>query len=181
MGPLHSDGAKSDTQGGSPVAMAPPTKPVPEGYHTATPTLTVDNGVRALEFYVKAFSAKKREGVSLFDGKILHAEFTVGDSIFMLSDEFPAMGNRSPKSMGGSTGGVWLYVPDVDATYRQAVGAGAVSLSEPTDMFWGDRHARVRDPFGHEWSIATHREDVSPAEMEKRAKKFYSDMATRKS
>jgi PhnB protein len=160
--------------------MSPPVKPVPDGYHTATPALTVDDGARALEFYEKAFSAKKREGVSSFDGKILHAEFSVGDSIFMLSDEFPAMGNRSPKSLGGSTGGVWLYVPDVDKTYRQAIEAGAVSVSEPTDMFWGDRHARVRDPFGHEWSIATHREDVSPAEMEKRAKQFYSAMSRRK-
>ncbi len=155
-------------------------KPVPVGYHTATPTLTVDNGARALEFYTKAFSAKKREGVSSFDGKILHAEFQVGDSIFMLSDEFPEMGNRSPKSLGGTAGAVWLYVPDVDATYRLALAVGATSVSEPTDMFWGDRHARIRDPFGHEWSIATHREDVPPAEMEKRAKEFYARMANRK-
>jgi len=159
--------------------MTPLVQPVPAGYHTATPALTVDDGVRALEFYSKAFSAKKREGVSSFDGKILHAEFQIGDSIFMLSDEFPRMGNRSPKSLGGTTGGIWLYVPDVDATYRQALAAGATSVSEPIDMFWGDRHARVRDPFGHEWSIATHREDVSPAEMEKRAKEFYGGMTDR--
>ncbi len=154
-------------------------KTVPEGYHTATPVLTVDDGVRALEFYVKAFGAKKRPGVSSFDGKVLHAEFQVGDSIFMLSDEIPAMGNRSPKSLGGSPAGVWLYVPDVDTVYRQAMSAGATSISEPVDMFWGDRHARIRDPFGHEWSIATHREDVSLPEMEKRAKEFYAQMATR--
>jgi PhnB protein len=156
-------------------------KPVPDGYHTATPVLTVDDGERALEFYSAAFSAKKREGVSSFNGKILHAEFQVGDSIFMLSDEFPGMGNRSPRSLGGTAASVWLYVPDVDATYRQALGAGATSVSEPIDMFWGDRHARVRDPFGHEWSIATHREDVPPAEMEKRAKEFYAQMASRSS
>jgi PhnB protein len=160
--------------------MTPPVKAVPEGYHTATPALTVHDGARALDFYVKAFSAKKREGVSSFGGKILHAEFSVGDSIFMLSDELPGMGSRSPKSLGGSTGGIWLYVPDVDASYRQAVAAGATSISEPTDMFWGDRHARVRDPFGHEWSIATHREEVSPAEMEKRAKEYYSKMTDRR-
>jgi len=154
-------------------------KPVPEGYHTATPALTVDDGVRALEFYAKAFSSTKRGGVSSFDGKIMHAEFQVGDSIFMLSDEFPAMGNRSPKSLGGSPASVWLYVKDVDATYRQAIEAGATSISPPTDMFWGDRHARIRDPFGYEWSIATHREDVPPAEMEKRAKEFYAQMTTR--
>jgi PhnB protein len=161
------------------IRMTPHARPVPEGYHTATPALIVDNGARALEFYVKAFSAKKRGGVSSFDGKVMHAEFQIGDSIFMLSDEFPAMGGRSPKSLGGSTGAVWLYVPDVDAVYRQAVAAGATAVSEPTDMFWGDRHARVRDPFGHEWSIATHREDVPPEEMEKRAKEFYSKMSRR--
>ncbi len=156
-------------------------QPIPEGYHTATPVLTVDDGARALEFYVKAFSAKKRAGVSSFEGKILHAEFQIGDSIFMLSDEFPAMGNRSPKSLGGSPAGVWLYAPDVDDTYRRAVTVGATSVVPPTDLFWGDRHARVRDPFGHEWSIATHREDVTPGDMEKRAKEFYAQMTARSS
>jgi PhnB protein len=155
------------------------TKAVPDGYHTATPVLTVDNGVRALEFYVKAFGATKRGGVSIFDGKVMHAEFQIGDSVFMLSDEFPAMGNKSPKSLGGSSGGTWLYVPDVDACYRQAVSAGATSIAAPTDMFWGDRFASLRDPFGHVWSIATHREDVSPTEMERRAKEFYAQMANR--
>ena len=105
---------------------------------------------------------RQEEGrISSFEGKILHAEFQIGDSIFMLSDEFPAMGNRSPKSLGGSPAGVWLYAPDVDDTYRRAVTVGATSVVPPTDLFWGDRHARVRDPFGHEWSIATHREDVT--------------------
>jgi len=160
--------------------MTPPAKPVPEGYHTATPTLTVDDGARALEFYVKAFSAKKRNGVASFDGKILHAEFQIGDSIFMLADEFPSMGNKSPKTLGGSTGAVWLYVSDIDAIYHQAVAAGATSLSPPTDMFWGDRFASLRDPFGHVWSIATHREDVPAAEMERRSKEFYAQMTGRK-
>jgi PhnB protein len=159
--------------------MATHVTPIPKGYHSATPALTVDDGARALEFYVKAFSATKREGVSSFEGKIMHAEFQIGDSIFMLSDEFPGMGTRSPKSLGGIAASVWLYVPDVDATYRQAIAAGATSVSEPVDMFWGDRHARVRDPFGHEWSLATHREDVPMAEMEQRAKKFYAQMAAR--
>jgi PhnB protein len=152
-------------------------KPVPDGYHTATPALIVDDAARALEFYSKALGAKERNRSSGPDGKIMHAEFQVGDSIFMLADEFPGMGSRSPKSLGGSSGGVWLYVPDVDATYRQATQAGATSLSAPTDMFWGDRHARIRDPFGHEWSIASHVEDVPVAEMEKRAKEFYTQMA----
>jgi PhnB protein len=154
-------------------------KAVPEGYHTATPVLTVDDGIRALEFYVLAFGATKRGGVSAFGGKVMHAEFQIGDSVFMLSDEFPAMGNRSPKSLGGSAGGIWLYVPDVDESYRRAVGAGATSIAPPADMFWGDRFATVRDPFGHVWSMASHREDVSPAEMERRSKEFYAQMSSR--
>ena len=159
--------------------MATPVKPIPDGYHTATPSLTVDDGVRALEFYVAAFGARKRGDVALLDGKVIHAEFQIGDSVFMLADEFPSMGNRSPKSLGGSSGGVWLYVPDVDAIYRQALAAGATSVTPPVDMFWGDRFATVRDPFGHVWSIATHREDVPRAEMDRRAKEFYAQMARR--
>jgi PhnB protein len=160
-------------------AMSPHVKPVPDGYHTATPALTVDNATKALEFYSKALGAKERNRSAGPDGKIMHAEFQVGDSIFMLSDEFPGMSSRSPKSLGGSTGGIWLYVADVDAAYRQATAAGATSVSPPEDMFWGDRHARIRDPFGHEWSIATHREDVPMPEMEKRAKAYYAKMANR--
>jgi PhnB protein len=149
-------------------------KPIPEGYHTATPTLTVDDGARALEFYKKALGATERMRSLGPGGKIMHAEFAVGDSAIMLSDEMPGMGNRSPKSLGGTAGGLWLYVPDTDVVYQRAIAAGATSLSAPMDMFWGDRHARIRDPFGHEWSIATHTEDVAPEEMEKRAKAFYA-------
>jgi PhnB protein len=161
--------------------MTPPVKPVPDGYHTATPVLIVDDGAGALAFYTQAFGARERMRSSAGPaGKVTHAEFQIGDSVFMLSDEMPEMGSRSPKHWGGSAGSVWLYVPDVDAVYRKATAAGAVSISAPTTMFWGDRHARVRDPFGHEWSIASHVEDVSPAEMEKRAKAFYAQMAARK-
>jgi PhnB protein len=154
-------------------------KPVPDGYHTATPALTVDDTSRALEFYSKALGAQERNRSSGPDGKIMHAEFQIGDSVFMISDEFPGMGSRSPKSLGGISASVWLYVPDVDAMYRQATTAGATSVMAPTDMFWGDRHARIRDPFGHEWSIATHKEDVSQEEMKKRATEFYAQMANR--
>ncbi|HEV2316555.1 MAG TPA: VOC family protein, partial [Thermoplasmata archaeon] len=156
--------------------MSPAVKPVPEGYHTATPVLIVDDGVKALAFYTKALGAKERMRSLGPDGKISHAEFQLGDSIFMLSDENPGMGSRSPKSLGGSSGGVWLYVADVDALHRQAVGAGAKSLMAPEDMFWGDRHARIRDPFGHEWSIASHKEDIDPAELPRRAQEFYAKM-----
>ncbi|HTP54843.1 MAG TPA: VOC family protein [Thermoplasmata archaeon] len=162
------------------ASMTPSVKPVPDGYHTATPALTVDNGAKALEFYLKAFSATKRNVAMTPEGKMLHGEFQIGDSVFMIADEFPGMGNRSPKSLGGSSFGIWLYVADVDGLYRQALTAGAVSVSPPTDMFWGDRFATVRDPFGHVWSIATHREDVPPAEMERRSKEFYAQMASRR-
>ena len=91
------------------------------------------------------------------------------------------MGSRSPKSLGSTTGGVFLYVPDTDAVYHQAIAAGATSIAPPEDMFWGDRHARIRDPFGYEWSIATHREDVSSAEVERRAREFYAKIAASRS
>jgi PhnB protein len=165
----------------APVAMTHHVKPVPDGYHTATPVLIVENSEEALKFYAKAFGAKERMRSAGPDGKITHAEFQIGDSTFMISDEMPAMGSRSPKHFDGSAGGIWLYVPEVDATYTAATGAGAKSLIPPTDMFWGDRHARIRDPFGHEWSMATHIEDVPPAEMEQRAKAFYEQMAKRAS
>jgi PhnB protein len=152
-------------------------KPVPDGYHTATPVLIVEDAGRALEFYTKALGGKERMRSAGPGGKVAHAEFQIGDSVFMLADEMPEMGSRSPKHWGGSPGGVWLYVAEVDAVYARATQAGAVSISAPTDMFWGDRHARIRDPFGHEWSIASHIEDVAPPELEKRAKAFYERMA----
>jgi PhnB protein len=151
-------------------------KPIPDGFHTATPVLIVHDGVGALEFYKKALGAKERARSLGPGGKITHAEFELGDSIIMLADEMPNMGSRSPKTLGGSVGGLFLYVPDTDAVYHQAIAAGATSLSAPEDMFWGDRHARIRDPYGHEWSIATHKEDLSREEMEKRANAFYAKM-----
>jgi PhnB protein len=154
-------------------------KAVPEGYHTATPVLIVDDGAAALEFYAKAFGAKERMRTNAPGGKVAHAEFQIGDSVFMLADAMPEMGSRSPKQLGGSTGGVWLYVPDVDAVFQRASAAGATSIMAPMDMFWGDRHARIRDPFGHEWSVASHIVDLSPAEIEKRGKEFYAQMASR--
>jgi PhnB protein len=139
----------------------------------------VDDAARAIEFYTKAFGAKERSRSGGPGGKIMHAEILVGDSVFMISDEFPGMSTRSPKSLGGTTGGVWLYVPDTDAMYQQALAAGAVSVQAPVDMFWGDRHARIRDPFGHQWSLATHVEDVPVAEMQKREAEFMKQMASR--
>jgi PhnB protein len=111
------------------------------------------------------------------NGKIGHAEIKIGDSMIMLGDEMPGGGAQSPQSLGGTTGGIFLYVEDVDKTFNQAVAAGARSESQPTDMFWGDRYGRLKDPFGHSWSVATHKEDVAPAEMAKRMKEATAKMA----
>ena len=142
--------------------------PIPPGYHSVTPVLSVDNGVAALEFYSKAFGAKERSRSMGPGGKVWHAEFEIGGSIIMLSDEFPGSELKAPQSVGSTTASVWLYVPDVDATFKKAVAAGGKSVMDPQTMFWGDRFATVKDPFGHIWSIATHVEDVPPAEMDQR-------------
>ena len=156
-------------------------KPVPDGYHTVTPYLTVKGAAQAIEFYKKAFGAKEKERMSGPDGKsVMHAEMEIGDSVVMLSDEFPGGSCRSPQSLGGTSASVFLYVPDVDAAYARAVEAGAKPAMPLTDMFWGDRFGRVTDPFGHEWSMATHKEDVPPAEMERRSREFVAQMAAGK-
>jgi PhnB protein len=159
--------------------MATHVKPIPEGYHSVTPYITVDNGARAIEFYQKAFGAKEIVRMNGPDGKVAHAEIRIGDSVVMLADEMPGMGNRSPKSVGGTTGGIFLYVQDVDTAYKQAIAAGGQQETAPADMFWGDRYGRLKDPFGHSWSLATHKEDVAPAEMEKRMKAEMAKMGQR--
>jgi PhnB protein len=143
-------------------------KPIPAGYHTATPYLVVHDAARAIEFYKRAFDATEVLRMDGPGGKIGHAELKIGDSIIMLADEMPGGANRSPKSLGGSPVGVFLYVTDVDAAFQKAVGAGAKVEAPLADMFWGDRYGKLTDPFGHSWSMATHKEDVAPAEMQKR-------------
>jgi PhnB protein len=144
-------------------------QPVPEGYHTATPYLVVRGASRAIDFYKKAFGAQERFRLSRGDGGgIAHAEFQIGDSYLMLADESPESGSRSPESLGGTPASVFLYVEDVDEVFRKAVAAGAKPTLTPQDMFWGDRYAKVADPFGHQWQIATRVEDVPPEEMERR-------------
>ncbi|HYB78351.1 MAG TPA: VOC family protein [Thermoplasmata archaeon] len=143
-------------------------EPVPRGFHTVTHVIVVDDGARALEFYAKALSAKERNRALGPGGKIWHAEIEVGDSVIMLSDEFPDSEMKSPRSLRGTSASAWLYVPDVDAAFKRAVSAGAKAVQEPQTMFWGDRFGSFTDPFGHTWSLATHVEDVSPAEREKR-------------
>jgi PhnB protein len=153
-------------------------QPVPEGYHTLTPYLSVDDATAAIDFYERAFGAKERGRMAGPDGMIAHAELEIGDSIVMLADPFPQFTTRPPKELGGTSVGVFLYVEDVDAVYKQAIDAGATSTMEPDDMFWGDRFGSVTDPFGHSWQIATHVEDVSPEEMAKRSEEFITAMAT---
>jgi PhnB protein len=155
-----------------------PVQPVPEGYHTVTPYLAVDDATAVIDFYQRAFGAKERGRMAGPDGKIAHAELAIGDSLVMLSDPFPQFLTRPPKELGGTSVGVFLYVDDVDAIYKQAIDAGATSAMEPADQFWGDRFGSVTDPFGHSWQIATHVEDVSPEEMAKRAEEWMAAAAT---
>jgi PhnB protein len=150
--------------------MTTEAKPIPEGYHTITPTLTVSDCARALDFYKKAFGAQERMRADGPGGKVWHAEITIGDSIVMVNDEFPEQGAVAPSTIGGSPVGLWVYTDDVDAAYERAVEAAATTDMEPDDMFWGDRLCALRDPYGHKWTLATHVEDVSPEDMEKRQK-----------
>jgi PhnB protein len=144
-------------------------KPVPDGYHTATPYLIVNGAAQAIEFYKKAFGATELMRMAQPGGKIGHAEIKIGDSPIMLADEAPDVGARSPQSIGGSPVSIMLYVEDVDTIFSQAVAAGAKVKRPVADQFYGDRTGGIEDPFGHLWYIATHKEDVSPEEMRKRA------------
>ena len=142
-------------------------KPIPEGYHSVTPYLCISGAVKALEYYKKAFGA-----IELFrmehEGKIGHAEIKIGDSPIMLADEFPEMGFVSPQTLGGSPVGIMIYVDDVDTVFKQAIDAGATEKKAVQDQFYGDRSGTLTDPFGHVWTVATHKEDVAPEEIEKR-------------
>lgn len=152
-------------------------KAIPEGYHTATPYLVVRNAAQAIEYYKKALGAQELMRMPTPDGKIGHAELRIGDSVIMLADEGDRGLSKSPQSLGGSTGGVMLYVDDVDATFQRALDGGGKVFMPLQDMFWGDRFGQFVDPFGQAWSLATHKEDISPADMEKRAQDFYAGMA----
>ena len=143
-------------------------KPIPDGYHAVTPFLVVSDAARAMEFYKVAFGAKERMRMAGPGGKIVHAEMTIGDAVIMVADEFPEWGNLSPESLNGSPVRMALYVEDVDDVASRAVAAGAKVLIPVADQFYGDRSGRLADPFGHLWIVATHIEDVSPGEMQKR-------------
>ena len=142
-----------------------PVKPIPDGYHTLTPFLTVRDAARAIEFYKQAFGAKERGVMKGPDGKVMHAELMIGDSIIMLADEWPEFGALSPPSVGGSPMGLHIYLDGVDAAFDRAVKAGAQVEMPVMDQFWGDRYGKLKDPFGHKWSIGTHVKDMSNDEM----------------
>jgi uncharacterized glyoxalase superfamily protein PhnB len=142
----------------------------PEGMHTVTPHLICDGAAEAIEFYKAAFGAVEFMRVPAPNGKLMHASVRIGDSLIMLVDEAPDWNCLGPKSIGGSPVTIHLMVDDVDAVFAQAVKAGATEVMPPADQFWGDRYARVDDPFGHQWSIATHIKDLSPEEILEAAK-----------
>ena len=149
--------------------MTSTVKPIPEGYHTITPYLIVNDGAGAIEFYKKAFGATEIMRMPGPDGKVAHAELKIGDSQIMLADVCPEMAANSPQALGGSPVSFLLYVEDVDAAAEQALAAGAKTLKPVEDRFYGDRSGTFADPFGHQWHISTHKEDVSPEEISKRA------------
>lgn len=142
-------------------------KPIPDGYHTLTPYLTVRNAAKAIEFYKQAFGATERGVMKGPDGKVMHAELLIGDSIVMLADEMPDFGALSPESVGGSSSGLHIYLNNVDEAFARAVKAGAQTEMPVSDQFWGDRYGKLKDPFGHKWSIATHVKDMSADEMKR--------------
>ncbi len=152
-------------------------KPIPEGYHTVTPYLVVHDGAGAIEFYKKAFGAIETMRMGGPDGKVGHAEIRIGDSHVMLADESPDMGHRSAKSIGATPVSLVLYVEDVDAQFKQAIAAGAKEIRPVEDQFYGDRMGTLADPFGHVWSLGTHKEDVPPEEMNRRMAEMMAQKA----
>lgn len=147
-------------------------KPTPAGYHTLTPYLHVRDSAAAIAFYEKAFGAEEVMRLTMPGGGVGHAEVKIGGSRFMLADENEQWGNKGPQTLGGASGGYAIYCDDSDALFAQAVAAGATVVMPVSDQFYGDRSGTVADPFGHKWTIGTHKEDVPPAEMQKRMDAF---------
>ena len=154
-------------------------KAVPDGYHTVTPQLTLDNAAKAIDWYKKALGAEEVSRATSPDGKILHAEIRIGDSRVMVND--PVMGGKGPKAIGGSPASLWLYVEDCDALFDRAIAAGAQvvggQMGNMADQFWGDRCGTLTDPQGYKWTIATHKEDLSPQEMQQRQAEWMKSFA----
>jgi PhnB protein len=154
--------------------MAKAAKAVPDGYHTITPQLTLDNAAQTIDWYKKALGAEEVSRSVGPDGKIMHAELKIGDSRFMMNDAM--MGGKGPKAFGGSPASLWLFVENSDALFNRAVSAGAKVQMPMDDQFWGDRAGAVADPAGYTWWIATRKEDLKPAEMQQRAAEFFKKM-----
>jgi uncharacterized glyoxalase superfamily protein PhnB len=154
--------------------MAKASKPVPEGFHTVTAQLVLDDAASTIDWYKKAFGATERMRAPGPDGKIMHAEVQIGDTILMVND--PMMGGKGPKALGGSPASLWVYVNDCDALFNRAVAAGAQVVMPLMDQFWGDRSGTLKDPSGYQWTIATHKEDLTPQEMQQRQDEFFKKM-----
>lgn len=158
--------------------MAKKTPAIPKGYHTVTPSLFVAGAAKAIDFYKKALGAEERMRFPAPDGSIMHAELKIGDSIIMLGEEMPDQGGRGPKAIGGTPVSFFVYGEDVDAAWKRAVDAGAKELVPLADQFWGDRTGCLEDPFGHQWWLAQHKQDLTPHELRKNAEAFFSQMQT---
>ena len=156
--------------------MAKNATPTPKGYHTVTPSLFVDGAAKAIDFYKKALGAEELMRFPGPDGKLMHAEIKVGDSIIMLADEMPDMGGRGPKAIGGTAVSFFVYGENVDAAWKRAVDAGAREVVPLADQFWGDRTGCLEDPFGHQWWLAQHVEDLTPEQIRKNAEAHFSQM-----
>ena len=156
--------------------MAKKAAAIPKGYHTVTPSLFVAGAAKAIDFYKKALGAEELMRFPGPDGKIMHAEIKVGDSIIMLADEMPDMGGRGPRSIGGTPVSFFVYGENVDAAWKRAVEAGAKEIQPLADQFWGDRTGCLQDPFGHQWWLAQHLEDLTPEQIQKNAEAFFSQM-----
>jgi len=146
-------------------------KPVPEDYHSLTPVLSVRGAAEAIEFYKNAFHARELMRQTGPEGRIVHAELKIGDSIFLVEEESSEAGRLSPTALGGTPLGLYLYVADADAAFARARCAGAKVKKPLADMFWGDRCGQLSDPFGHVWAVATHQEDLTPKQIQERAEK----------
>lgn len=163
--------------------MAQAKSPVPEGFHTVTPHLIFDNAPQAIEWYKKALGATEKSRALGPDGKVMHAELQIGNSLVMLNDAMG--GGKSAKTLGGSPISLWVYVPDCDAVFNRAVGAGAKvpegPMGQMADQFWGDRCGALVDPFGYHWTVATRKEDLTREEMDRRAAEFFKQFASQAS
>jgi PhnB protein len=155
-------------------------KSIPEGYHSVTPSFTFKDSQKAIDFYKKAFGAKVLATMKSLDGRgIMHATIQIGNSILMMGDEMPGAENcaKSAETLGSSPISLYIYVPDADAAFKQAVAAGGTEAMPVADMFWGDRAGSIRDPFGYSWMIATHKQDLTNGQIRKGAEAFFAQMA----